>query len=174
MAATIRLFQEVESLASYIQQAKAEITALRPQDIQTQYIASATDELDAILAATESATNQILDVAETLEDLIGKLPPEQAEPFGQITTRVYEACNFQDITGQRITKIVKALQNIEERVNGLMKAFGAELKDQIQQTEAPPSAPVGSSSPTDADLLNGPQLPSKAADQATVDALFKD
>lgn len=169
-AGDLKLYREVEALAQFIHKAKAEIAALRPQDIQSQYIASATDELDAIVGATEVATNDILDAAERLDGLMAELPPEQGQRLTDITIKVYEACNFQDITGQRITKVVKALKHIEERVEALVSAFGPEFKHQLHMDEV-----VVEEKPlTDQDLLNGPQLPETAADQAAIDALFND
>jgi len=164
----LKLYQEVESLAGYIHKAKAEIAALRPQDIQSEFIASATDELDAIVGATEAATNEILDAAESLDELTPDLTPEHAQKLTDVTTRIFEACNFQDITGQRISKIVKALKHIEERIDDLVNAFGPELKEQN-------GAAAGDDGViTDEDLLNGPQLPGMAHDQAAIDALFND
>jgi chemotaxis protein CheZ len=167
-AADLKLYQEVEALAAYIHNAKAEIAALRPQDIQEHYIASATDELDAIVGATEAATNDILDSAEKLEALAADLTPEQGQRVTEAITLIYEACNFQDITGQRITKVVRALKHIEERIDALVAAFGPELKEAVQR----PGAEVEGAPQTDEDLLNGPQLPDKAHDQAAIDALF--
>jgi chemotaxis protein CheZ len=166
----LRLYREVEALANYIHKARAEIAALRPQDIQSHYIASATDELDAIVGATETATNDILDAAEQLESLSGELTPDQAQRLTDFTTKVYEACNFQDITGQRITKVVRALKHIEERIEALVSAFGPEASTAMTAEEPPPQ---GDDPPvSDQDLLNGPQLPEQAADQAAIDALF--
>ena len=54
-AGDLRLYREVESLSHYIHAAREEIAALRPGDIKNQFIASATDELDAIVGATEAA-----------------------------------------------------------------------------------------------------------------------
>jgi chemotaxis protein CheZ len=172
-AGDLKLYQEVEGLAVYIHKAKAEIAALRPHDIQQEYIASATDELDAIVGATETATNEILDAAEKLEELTPELTPEQGAKLMDTTTRIFEACNFQDITGQRITKVVKALKHIEERVEGLVAAFGPEFQEQLANTIAAQS-PQGGTTITDQDLLNGPQMPEKAHDQAAIDALFND
>ena len=39
-------------------------------------------------------------------------------------TRIYEACSFQDITGQRITKVVTTLKVIEEKVAHIISTFG--------------------------------------------------
>ncbi len=165
-AADLKLYHELEALARFIHQAKSEIAALRPHDIQDQYIASATDELDAIVEATEKATNRILDAAEQVENLLAEVPAEISEKLTEVTTQIYEACNFQDITGQRITKGVKTLKEIEQRVDRLVAAFGSNFAD----TEKNASSPPGQL--TDEDLLNGPQLPDKASRQDQIDALL--
>lgn len=164
-AGDLKLYGEVQALAAYIHNAKVEIAALRPQDIQHEYIASATDELDAIVGATENATNSILDAAEKLESLTGEMTPEVGQKLAEQTTLIYEACNFQDITGQRITKVVRALKHIEERIDALVVAFGPEVASAR-------SAEAAEKPLTDEDLLNGPQLPEQAHDQASIDALF--
>jgi chemotaxis protein CheZ len=169
-AADLKLYQELESLAEYIHRAKAELAQLRTDDLQSQYIASATDELDAIVGATENATNTILDSAEQLAELSSQLDPAHAAKLTESTTAIFEACNFQDITGQRITKVVKALKYIEERIEGLVSAFGPEIAA-VRASGASPAAEP-SAKPTDEDLLNGPQLPDAAHDQAAIDALF--
>jgi chemotaxis protein CheZ len=161
----LRLYREIQSLADYIHAAKAEIAALRPGEIKNEFIASATDELDAIVGATEAATNEIMDSAEHLESLSPMMDPQVAERLTEITTRIFEACTFQDITGQRITKVVKMLKEIEGRVENLVRAFGSDM-------DAPAGKPESSAAPSDQDLLNGPQLPSNAADQAEIDRLL--
>jgi len=164
-AGDLRLYREVESLAHYIHAAREEIAALRPGDIKNRFIASATDELDAIVGATEAATNEIMDAAESLEALTADLEPPAGEKLADITTRIYEACTFQDITGQRITKVVKALKEIEDRVEGLVQMFGAEYEGKDGAAKETPAT-------GDESLLNGPQLPSNAANQADIDALL--
>ncbi len=123
----LKLFAELESLSRYITTAKSEIAALRPDEITAQHLPKATDELDAIVGATEVATNSILAAMESLENIAGELPPEQGEKVTEAVTQVYEACSFQDITGQRITKVVTALKHIEEKVDALVAAFGDEI-----------------------------------------------
>jgi chemotaxis protein CheZ len=169
-AADLKLYQELEALAEYIHRAKAELAQLRSDDIQSRYIASATDELDAIVGATENATNAILDSAEQIEEVARELDPTLGQKLTDATTAIFEACNFQDITGQRITKVVKALKHIEERIEGLVSAFGPEIA--AARAAEKNSAEGGGDKPSDADLLNGPQLPDAAHDQAAIDALF--
>jgi chemotaxis protein CheZ len=164
-AGDLRLYRELESLSNYIHAAKEEIASLRPGDIKNEFIASATDELDAIVGATEAATNEIMDAAESLGALSPMLDAEVAQRLEEITTRIFEACTFQDITGQRITKVVKALKEIEDRVESLVKMFGAEFGDSLPKDD---KAKVL----TDEDLLNGPQLPGGGTNQADIDALL--
>jgi chemotaxis protein CheZ len=161
----IKLYRELEDLARFIQSAKREIAALRPQDIPDEHIPMATDELDAVVAATAHATGEILDRAEALEKLAPSLPPEAAAEITDAVTRIFEASNFQDVTGQRITKVVKALKYIENKVDSLVTAFGT------REMELPPSPPVEEPD-DDSKLLHGPQLPAVANTQAEIDAIL--
>ena len=76
-------------------------------------------------------------------------------------TNIYEASAFQDITGQRIGKIVCALQSLEEKLASLTSAFGP-LEEGLAEQAAE----------GDAALLNGPQLEKNASNQTDIDALF--
>jgi chemotaxis protein CheZ len=165
----LKLYAEVESLARYIVTAKSEIAALRPDEIMSDHIPSATDELDAIVGSTEEATNGILQAMETLEGLTAEMDPAMAEKVTEAVTLVYESCNFQDITGQRITKVVKALKHIEHKVDALVAAFG----DEIAKYKAAHPAPEKTDDKmSDAALLNGPQLAANAGKQDDIDALL--
>ncbi|MBV8168305.1 MAG: protein phosphatase CheZ [Alphaproteobacteria bacterium] len=170
-AADLKLYTELEQLGRFIQNARAEIAAVKPQEINAEAIPSATDELDAVVGATEEATGTILDACEQLEKASAGLPPEAAEAITNAVTAIYEACNFQDVTGQRITKVVKTLKHIEDRVSAMLRAFGDEFAKH-QQPAAPAAAAATPAKPTDADLLNGPQLPDDAKKQAEIDAIL--
>ena len=162
-------------MAEIIHSAKAEIAALRPDEIQQTHLPAATDELDAIVGATEEATGVILDAVEKIEAIAPQAPPEVAQELSNMVTRIYEACNFQDITGQRITKVVRTLKHIEAKVAGLVMAFGDEMARANAAgpaAEAKAEAPATSGTVDEKDLLNGPQLPSNATSQADIDALF--
>lgn len=167
--ANIKLYSELEALSQYILSAKTEIAALRPDEIKDEHLPNATDELDAIVGATEVATNGILQAMETLEGLTGEMTPEIAEKVTEAVTQVYELCNFQDITGQRITKVVKALKHIEQKVDDLVAAFGDEISKFKELTPKSKAKPERTG---DAALLNGPQMPDEASKQAEIDALL--
>lgn len=170
-AADVRLYHELEQLSRLIQSAKSEIAAIRPEDINEQHIPTATDELDAIVGATEDATGAILDSMEKIEALTGKMESEIGAQVGDAVTRVYEACNFQDITGQRISKVVKALKEIEIKIDALVKAFGTQGEGGAKKASAKGERKAKDAR-EDGHLLNGPQLPANAISQADIDALL--
>lgn len=167
-ASDLRIYHELDALAGYIRKAKMEIASIRPDEIQDQHIPMATDELDAIVAATEEATGTILDCAEKLENIGATLDDKDSEAVTDAVTRIYEACNFQDITGQRITKIVKALKHIEDKIGNLVNAMGEQMNIVIKddETEAVDEEII------DKELLNGPALPEDAVSQDDIDALL--
>ena len=87
------LLAELEGLGRTIARAKAEIAALKVEDIRDAHIPSATDELDAIVDHTAHATNEILDCCETLEQMQSELSGEAADKLQGAVTRIYEACS---------------------------------------------------------------------------------
>lgn len=162
----VALLGELEALGREVARAKSEIAALRVDDINASHIPTATDELDAVVSHTATATNEILDCCETLEGLQARLSGADAETLSDAVTRIYEACSFQDITGQRIGKVVSALKSIEKRVAAVTQSFG--------RGGAPPpgpEAPVAALTQGQ-ELANGPQLPGSGTSQAEVDRLL--
>lgn len=163
----IAVQKDLEALAELIQQTKRDIASLRPEDIRREHIPQATDELDAVVAATEDATDAILDAAERIEEIAGGLGAEQAKALEETATRIYEACNFQDITGQRVTKVVATLKQIEDRVGKLLATLGGEAEaSATDRPAAPAEAEHGR------EVLHGPQLPDAAISQDDIDAIF--
>jgi len=162
------LLAELEALGRTVARAKAEVAALRVDDITESHIPSATDELDAIVAHTAHATHEILDCCETLEALQPKLGGAEAEALQTTITRIYEACSFQDITGQRIGKVVTALKAIEQRVEAVVAMAGGAPAD---ATPPPPVAPAEGVTEGRA-LANGPQLPGAGVSQEEIDRLL--
>jgi chemotaxis protein CheZ len=163
------LLAEVEELAQTLANARAEIAALQADDITESHIPSATDELDAIVAHTAAATDIILECCEKLDVLGPTLTGDAAQVVQDVTTQVYEACSFQDITGQRITKIVATLKSIESKVAHIIDVFG---RDNFAPRAAESAGNEAPGEVTPASLLNGPQLPGNAMDQSTIDALL--
>lgn len=173
LPADLTMYRELESLATFIHEAKGEIAALRPHEIREKHLPTATDELDAIVDATAAATHTILDAVESIEKIIVTLPEAAGQGLGDHVMAIYQACSFQDITGQRINKVVRTLKQIEDKVEQLLSAFGDEVAQQRAKAAAEAAAAAAPQKEVrDDHLLNGPQLPEEAVSQADIDALF--
>lgn len=159
------IYRECRALSEYISNARSEIAALQPGNLETDRIPRAGMELDAIVQQTEEATNTIMAAA---EEIMGA-DTSDAEAYQALVQdaimRIFEACSFQDITGQRISKVVQTLAHIETRV--------AELRDLLGVTEDDiAAARAEESDDPDKDLLRGPALEGEGIDQSEVDALM--
>lgn len=171
-----KIKDELNRVYEAITRTKQEIATLRQAGGHGFDISRMTDELGAIVTGTEQATETILNAAEEIDgkagDLAAALETQQnREEAGDIQERVvkiFEACNFQDLTGQRITKVVNAFRFIEERVDAMMAIWGG--IESFQDVEPAAVPPVEG----DEALLNGPALETDAdvASQDDIDALF--
>ncbi|MEI6559991.1 MAG: protein phosphatase CheZ, partial [Rhodospirillaceae bacterium] len=165
------LRQELIEMAASIERARREIAALQPADADNNKIISATSELDAIVISTERASFEILNAAERLMELSSSFREGGADPElcsaldGEVTT-IFTACSFQDLTGQRTSKVVNALRYIEQRINAMISIWGA------TEDGHPPIPDPLADKREDAHLLQGPQLEGKGVSQSDVDAMF--
>lgn len=164
-ATASNLFKELKSLQTIIEEARNEIGSARPGDINDKHIPTATDELDAVVEATAEATGTIMDCGE----IIMEKAAEAGEAGDAITAevmKIFEACSFQDITGQRITKVVNTLKTIEEKVTKLVDILGQKIPINDQGEEEDTRT-------VEEKLLNGPQMPDKAITQDDIDKLLE-
>src|ERR1700730_4367759 len=164
--ADLKLYHELEQLARYIQAAKREIAEIQPHDL-SERIPAAPDELDAVVDHTAEAPGTILDAAESMEKLSAGVPRETGNLIAGAVTRIYEACNFQDVTGQRINKVVITLKYIEQKIDALLGAFGGGISH--LEKRAMPAAPLADEP---AHLMHGQQLPKEPNNQADIDAIL--
>ena len=144
-----------------------EIAALNPGEIVRECLPAARDELEAIVAAIAEATNTIISATETIEAVTQGADDEMVQKLLEATSLIYEACGFQDITGQRLGKAEKALREIEITAGALLEALGGEIEATSRRPRTKKSYDASSS---DDDLLQGPQLEGEGTSQA--DALL--
>lgn len=163
------LLAELEALGRTVRRAKAEIAALSGQQLGAEHIPAASDELDAVVSHTAAATNEILDVCEGLERLQGQCEGEVAEALGTAVTRIYEACSFQDITGQRIGKVVFALKSIEARIASVQAGFTPAVTPEPAAAIPIPAARTATEGER---LAHGPALPGNGVSQTEIDRLL--
>jgi chemotaxis protein CheZ len=168
-----RLKGDLRELTDAIEHTKTQIAALRPAG-SADRIERAAIELDAVVLDTENATNRILAATEAIEELGNRLAAQSndaamsgiADELAERVVEIFEACNFQDITGQRITKVVDTMKFIDERVHRMIQIWGEEMLT----THAEPAD--GEASTADGDTLHGPALPEQRISQDEIDALF--
>lgn len=161
------IVRELATVADYIAHIKQEIGALRANELYRDRIPTAHDELGCIVEATASATHSIMEAA---EDILGasetSLDDYRAHVERNVLT-IFEACSFQDITGQRIAKVVEALAHVEKRLGRFASAVNAR---DTSETADPEDALRQAR--REVLLLNGPQDAAVAVKQDDIDALF--
>ena len=163
----VTVYRELREIAGYIDSMREEIGALQANELKDSKIPMAGQELGAIVKSTEKATNTIMECAEALMATDAKDPAAYKALVDEKMLVIFEACSFQDITGQRIKKVVDTLQHIEERVSRFAKVMQAKdlegflTDNERERTERQKRL-----------LLNGPQLENEAIKQNEVDALF--
>ncbi|HYH23406.1 MAG TPA: protein phosphatase CheZ [Azospirillum sp.] len=173
-----RVQSELDALRQFVDQARGDMAALRPSDGGSDPIVAATAELDAIVHATESATTEILNATEVIQEYTARIPrddPDWAELANGIEAQCIEvmtACSFQDITGQRTTKVINTLRYIEERVNALIEVWGGDIGVGGALPDVAAAHRKLHDTRPDAHLLNGPQLAGQGVSQNDIDALF--
>ncbi len=157
--------REFRAIIDHIADAREEISQLRPNELKGKRIPAAGRELEAIVQSTEEATGTIMDAAEEIMST-DMSTPEGARSVNDACMRIFEACSFQDITGQRISKVVSTFTFIEDRLNKLDRAWGPNIDDQDHDPADEP--------PVDDDslLLNGPALRGEGNDQDAIDNLI--
>ena len=167
------LKQEILGLFKYLKRVRQEIAAInRPADGDLHFD-SMGDQLDAIVKATEEATDTIMTCMEKNDDIVAELrggitDAAQLALLDKISANgadVFEACSFQDITGQRVTKVVKSVTYVEDRVNALIAVWG---KDEIDRIEVKPEKEKTKGE----NLLKGPALNGEGMAQDEIDKLF--
>ena len=162
------IVRELASVADYIGHMKREIAALKPNELSRDRIPSANDELGSVVQATASATHTIMSAA---EEILGAGDVSDKAYRALVETRVleiFEACSFQDITGQRIGRVLEALGQLEKRLDRFAKAVT--VRDSAETTSDPEEALRQAR--REVLLLNGPQDEAVAIKQDDIDALF--
>jgi chemotaxis protein CheZ len=171
-----KLKDETDSIHRAINRTMEELASLHFGTFTEGGQGRASRELDAVVTGTEHATQQILDAAEAVDEaantLSATLRQEQeralASDIRENVVRIFEACNFQDLSGQRIAKVLATLKFVEDRVARMMEIWGgsAALQDYAVTAAAEHTGDRG--------LVNGPKLEGDPgyASQSEIDAMF--
>lgn len=154
--ATLRaLYAQIEEIYGHFKKIRQEAEGIAT----ASQMPDATLHLTDVLESTEKATHNILDAATTIDSVTqasSMAAGDKAKVNAQVLL-IYEACSFQDISGQRIKKVLRHLNELEHKLAHLSET--ARGKAQTKRA--------------DEHLLNGPALSGEAPSQAEIDALFK-
>lgn len=159
------IHSEFTAIASYISRTRDEIAQLRPNDIKEQRIPVAGAELEAVVGDTERATETIMTEAEGVMMLDAGDPEAYKAAVDEAMTKIIEACAFQDLAGQRVSKVVTSLRHIEQRVARFAATMGVHDAEATEDERAE----------TDRRQklhLNGPAMGGPETGQDDVDALM--
>jgi chemotaxis protein CheZ len=165
---------ELHAMKDAIAMTKREIASLQQSATGREGMHRAACELDAVAEATERATTTILGAVEEIETAANMLRAAglgsgRTDHVGTILDRVvllYETCNFQDLTGQRIEKVVDTMKFVEGRLDAMITAWGG-------NSPGPDAAGPPPEDPSGRRLASGPCLPGEAqVSQTDIDAIF--
>lgn len=77
---------------------------------------------------------------------------------------IFEACTFQDITGQRISEIARSMKYVDQRVGAIAEIWGAASLAEV-------AVPEPEADPNQV-LLDGPALEGEVTSLDDIDKLF--
>lgn len=168
---------DIAEMFDAIARTKREIAELGDEKKNTRF-STASAELGAIVSDTERATQDILAAAEQLQEIAwtlreNGLDSETCDTIDEHTTNIYMACSFQDLTGQRTSKVVQVLNYLEIRLKSMMRIWGPLNHTDVEPDDADDiiDDPTADTRP-DAHLLNGPQMDGEGVSQDAVDDMF--
>ncbi len=165
---------ELDVIGEAIRQTKTEIATLQDRGFDGARVARVAHELDAVVGGAEQATQRILNAAEEIEQSANMLAASAksehqqglAQDIADQVTQIFEACNFHDLTGQRIAKAVATMKLVEDHIARMMEIWSV-----IEKFNAAQAAP---SDPAENALPNGPKVTGETghSSQDEIDALF--
>ncbi len=124
-----KLQNQILEMARALAQAERDIRAIQPDNPAGSRYGSASTELSAVVDTTEQATQAILSAAERVQEYAWTMRErsgneDECDLLDRCATEIYTACGFQDLTAQRIRKVVEAMTFIDLQIKGILEATG--------------------------------------------------
>lgn len=165
--------RELELIHAAVESGRSETSILAARATNADGIGRTGRELSEIVTATERAIQSILQAAEEIDQaatslsatLKGTHDKGLSHDIQERVVQIFEACNFQDLTGQRVTRVVSTLKFLEEHTGRLLEIW--------RGMEAAPNM-LAERREDDHRLLNGPKLAGDSghSSQHDIDAMF--
>ncbi|GAA6211084.1 hypothetical protein NBRC116602_08240 [Hyphomicrobiales bacterium 4NK60-0047b] len=133
-------------------------------------LSSAENELKLVVKATEDATNRIMEAAETIMTADPQDPATYHTTVESNVMEIFEACSFQDITGQRINRVVETLDFVDYRIHKIAGFLG--IENEKERKDFDETAFLERLQRKDDLILHGPQDEAEAVSQNDIDNLF--
>jgi chemotaxis protein CheZ len=133
-------------------------------------LSSAENELKLVVKATEDATNRIMEAAETIMTADPQDPATYHMTVESNIMEIFEACSFQDITGQRINRVVETLDFVDYRIHKIANFLG--IENEKERRDFDETAFLERLQRKDDLILHGPQDEAEAVSQNDIDNLF--
>ncbi|MBT5265358.1 MAG: hypothetical protein HOL85_11030 [Rhodospirillaceae bacterium] len=170
---------EVAQMVRMIGRAKSEIAALKHPMAEEDHVERASMQLETIVKTTEEATNEIMGATDEIDATMKKIhaltvdDPDVAPLIDETANhviKIIEACSFQDLTGQRVTQVIKTLRFIAARILAMVDIWGLPA---FQDLPIPAvDGPAIANEDEEAGLLEGPAMEGQGLSQDDIDALF--
>ena len=165
-------YKALSDIGQEIGAMKSEISRLQIHDMKHIRIPEAGHELDAIVESTEEATNTIMAAAEAIMAADSSDHSQFSRLVSDKVMEIFEACSFQDITGQRISKVVQTLEHIDTRVTAFidkLRLLHTEIEENSSEAEESPKEKRKREL-----ILHGPQLKGEGVSQDDVDKMLRE
>jgi chemotaxis protein CheZ len=167
MSKTLLSEAEIRGLYNLIDSIYAALHDLRGEAngiAQNADIPDAALHLRDVLKTTEDATMTILNSANDIVSEVSSL--KNAEKTQGVVmeniAKIIESCSFQDISGQRIKRVLRLIDDLQSQLIKLSQGNAASVVHAVESHKKK----------SEASLLNGPQLSAHAPSQSEVDNMF--
>lgn len=158
------LSNQINNVLSQITNLKAQTFQMGSDILKDNYIPDISVELHSVIAQTEKSVEGILDVSDAIRNIsTGNVSADTKEDLMINSTKLLELCNFQDLTGQILQRIIKRLTTIETTIGNIFHILRQDPRVILTEIVEPVK--------TDS-LLNGPQTEEERPSQSEVDDLF--
>lgn len=153
-----------------ISETRDDMQLLNTKELDVDPLSSAENELKLVVKATEDATNRIMEAAETIMTADPEDPAVYHTTVESNVMEIFEACSFQDITGQRINRVVETLDFVDYRIHKIAKFLGIENEKESRDFDE--TAFLERLQRKDDLILHGPQDDGEGVSQNDIDNLF--
>lgn len=155
------LSREVNSIARHIERTQVELGQIPPSNATAAALPDADGDLREVVRSTETATHTILESAERIMSADAEDMDSYRQVVDEAVVSIFEACCFQDLTGQRIRRVVDTLSYINQHIGYVMNVIEG-------GGQSIPKTPTRE----ERGLLGGPQPAGTAISQEEADSVF--